>query len=152
MDARTSHLMSVKFTGAFPPYDLGETPLGRRRLVPITGGTFRGERLSGEVVPFGADWALINRNGVFDADVRALLRTDDGVYISIRYTGKVHSPSGRLGMMLERKGIPPDLYYRMSAQFECATNSAYGWLNNIVTILVGTPVPGGSDYEIFEVL
>ena len=36
--------------------DLGPTPLGRRRIVRVTGGTFEGPRLRGTVLPGGGDW------------------------------------------------------------------------------------------------
>jgi len=34
--------------------DVGDTPSGHQRLIPITGGTFEGPRLRGKVLP-GAD-------------------------------------------------------------------------------------------------
>ena len=34
--------------------ELGDTPPGRRRIIRIAGGSFRGERLSGRVLPGGA--------------------------------------------------------------------------------------------------
>lgn len=39
--------------------DIGDTPLGRRRIANVTGGDFHGERLRGTVVgaPAG-DWLL----------------------------------------------------------------------------------------------
>jgi hypothetical protein len=50
------------------PQELGETPQGRRRIIGITGGRFSGERLSGRVLPGGADWQLIRADGVADLD------------------------------------------------------------------------------------
>lgn len=152
MDIRTRHLMTIDLQGQLPPHDLGETPYGRRRIVPIIGGSFQGKRLSGVVLPLGADWALIRRDGVFDGDVRALLRTTDNVLVSFAYSGHVHSPSSGLASFLSREGTPADLYYRMAGRFECASNSSCGWLNNIVTVMHGGPTPVGSKYEVFEVL
>ena len=37
-----------------PPQELGDTPLGRRRIIGITGGRFAGERLSGRVLTVNA--------------------------------------------------------------------------------------------------
>ena len=50
------------------PQELGETPQGRRRIIGITGGRFCGERLSGRVLPGGADWQLVRADGVADLD------------------------------------------------------------------------------------
>ncbi len=36
------------------PQELGDTPQGRRRIIPITGGKFHGARLYGRVVAGGA--------------------------------------------------------------------------------------------------
>ena len=41
------------------PISVGMTPLGERRIIPITGGHFEGEQLAGEVLPGGADWQLV---------------------------------------------------------------------------------------------
>jgi hypothetical protein len=38
-----------------PVRDLGDTPLGRRRIIGVTGGSFAGPRLSGRVLPGGED-------------------------------------------------------------------------------------------------
>lgn len=42
-----------------PPVEIGDGPYGRRRCVPITGGTVRGKHLNGEVLPVGADFMFI---------------------------------------------------------------------------------------------
>ena len=54
--------------------DLGRTPLGHRRIVRVTGGTFEGPRLRG-------DWLVERADGVRQLDVRITLRTDDGALI-----------------------------------------------------------------------
>lgn len=149
---RTRHLTTIRFQGQFPPHELGETPYGRRRIVPIIGGSFEGERLSGSVLPVGADWALIRRDGVFDGEVRSVLRTHDGALIAFSYLGRIHSPTEGLEGFLTRTKIPADLYYNMSGRFECATDSPYAWLNDIVTVMRGIASPVGSDYEVHEVL
>lgn len=148
----TRHRTTIRFQGKFPPHELGETPYGRRRIVPIIGGTFTGERLSGVVLPVGADWALIRRDGVFDGEVRSVLQTHDGVLISFSYNGRIHSAEHGLEGFLTRTRIPPDLYYSMSGRFECASDSPYAWLNNMVTVMRGIAAPTGSDYEVHEVL
>ena len=75
--------------------DIGDTPLGRRRIATVTGGSFDGERLRGEVVgtPAG-DWLLQRNDGVTVLDVRLLLRTDDGEHIYMSYRGVRHGPAG----------------------------------------------------------
>ena len=59
------------------PQELGETPLGRRRIIGVTGGRFAGERLSGRVLPGGADWQSIRPDGVAVIDTRYTMENAD---------------------------------------------------------------------------
>ncbi len=47
-----------------PALVVGETPHGTRRIVPITGGTFGGPTMKGEVLTGGADWQVVRADGV----------------------------------------------------------------------------------------
>ena len=46
-----------------PPIPVGETAHGLRRIVPILGGHISGPRLSGTILPAGADFQLIQADG-----------------------------------------------------------------------------------------
>jgi hypothetical protein len=48
--------------------DLGDTQWGRRRVVPITGGEFTGDRLHGTVLAGGADWQVVHDDGMITVD------------------------------------------------------------------------------------
>ena len=78
------------------PQELGETPQGRRRIIGITGGSFSGAKLSGRVLPGGADWQVIRADGVADLDARYTLETGDGALIYVRNRGYRHGPSNIL--------------------------------------------------------
>jgi hypothetical protein len=42
------------------PLDLGDLTLGRRRIVPLTSGTFTGPELNGTLLPgSSADWQVV---------------------------------------------------------------------------------------------
>jgi len=88
---RLEPLLRAEITLA-PPQELGDTPHGRRRVVAITGGSFRGERLSGRVLPGGADWQLIRADGVAELDARYTLETVDRSLIDVRNFGYRHGP------------------------------------------------------------
>lgn len=64
--------------------DLGAGPLGERRMVPITGGSFEGPRLRGEVLAGGVDRQLVRADGVRLLDAFYEMRTDDGAILTIR--------------------------------------------------------------------
>ncbi|TML92841.1 MAG: DUF3237 domain-containing protein, partial [Actinobacteria bacterium] len=61
------------------PLDLGMTAGGRRRIVPLAGGTFTGSQLSGTLLPgASADWQIVLPDGTALGDIRYTLRTDAG--------------------------------------------------------------------------
>ncbi|KAM0221295.1 hypothetical protein ACHAQD_005652 [Fusarium lateritium] len=75
-------------------WQIGNYSQGSRVVIPITGGTFKGPRLSGTVSNLGADWGLTDTKGVFFPDTRYNLRTHDGVDIYIQTSGPTQ-PDGR---------------------------------------------------------
>jgi hypothetical protein len=133
--------------------DLGDTPLGRRRIATVTGGEFHGERLRGEVVgaPAG-DWLLQRSDGVTVLDVRLLLRTDDGEHIYMAYRGLRHGPPEVMARLAAGEAVDPASYYfRIVPTFETAAKP-YAWINRIVAVGVGRREPAGPVYAIEEVL
>jgi len=70
---------------AVPPLlVVGQTPNAFRRIGVIQGGSFEGERLSGEVVT-GNDWQDVRKDSCIKLDVRLVLKTTDGALIVMTY-------------------------------------------------------------------
>ena len=133
------------------PLELGESPLGRRRIIGITGGRFHGERLSGRVLPGGADWQVIRSDGVADLDARYTLETNDGALIYVRNHGYRHGPTEVLKRLAAGESVDPSLYYmRTSPLFETG-DPRYAWLNRIICVGTGARRPAAVELEIFEV-
>lgn len=65
------------------PVVLGDTALGHRQFIPITGGTIAGPKLNGEVMPGGWDFQLWLANGCGSLSADYFLRADDGTVIHI---------------------------------------------------------------------
>ena len=95
----------------------GATAYGKRNIVPITGGTFEGPNIRGEVIPGGWDWQLQRADGCSDVKADYMLRTDDGVVINILNQGALCPP---------RPGEP--LTARTIVRFEAPTGK-YDWLS-----------------------
>jgi len=58
-----------------PIWELGATSgQGKRRIIPITGGHFEGPRLKGTILDNGADWQVVNPDGVAIIDTRYCCR------------------------------------------------------------------------------
>jgi len=105
-----------------PAWDFGRTLEGQRRVIPITGGTFHGPRMRGQVVANGADWNLSRADGVSSVDAAYYLKTDDQVLIRVVNRG------------IGSRGAPPapnapELFFMYThPEFEAPTGK-YDWLN-----------------------
>jgi len=133
------------------PQELGDTPQGRRRIIGITGGRFSGARLSGRVLPGGADWQVIRSDGVADLDARYTLETSDGALIYVRNRGLRHGPAEVLKKISSGESVDPALYYmRATPSFETG-DARYAWLNRIVCVATGARRPAAVELEVFEV-
>ena len=131
--------------------ELGETPQGRRRIIGITGGRFSGERLSGRVLPGGADWQVIRPDGVADLDARYTLETSDGALIYVRNRGYRHGPAEVLRKLANGESVDPGLYYmRTTPRFETG-DPRYAWLNRVICVASGARRRDAVELEVFEV-
>ena len=130
-----------------PPRELGETPLGRRRIIGISGGKVSGPRLSGRVLPGGADWQLIRPDGVTVLDARYTLETSDGALIYVRNRGYRHGPKEAMERLARGEEVDPALIYtRTTPWFETAA-SQYAWLNRTVCVGTGVRRPASVELE-----
>ncbi|KAH8890347.1 hypothetical protein GQ53DRAFT_765947 [Thozetella sp. PMI_491] len=99
------------------PINVGPGPKGQRTVIPITGGTFAGPKLSGKILSMGADWALMDSNRTFAPDTRYQLETSDGAHIFIQTNGVAQE----------------DKKCHLRVVFETGSHEYY-WLNNIVAV------------------
>ena len=104
-----------------PTLDLGAGPLGERRMVPITGGTFEGPRLRGKVLAGGADRQLLRKDGARMLDALYEMQTDDGAIITV-HNQVLTRPDG------------PGRDYRFSHVTLTAPEGKYAWLNQSVHV------------------
>jgi hypothetical protein len=133
------------------PQELGDAPLGRRRIINITGGRFSGERLSGRVLPGGADWQVIRADGVADLDARYTLETNDGALIYVRNHGYRHGPPEILQKLSSGEAVDPSLYYMRTTPLFETGDARYAWLNRMICVGSGARRPNAVELEIFEV-
>lgn len=151
MTLASRHLVTLR-PEVGPPQALGPTPRGTRKTVPVTGGTFAGERLRGRILPGGGDWAFTRADGVLELDVRLTMETDDGALIHCAYRGMRHGPAEVLDALAQGEAVDPSLYYfRMVPTFE-TSSSKYEFLNRLVSVGVGVREPTGPVYEVHEIL
>ena len=130
---------------------IGQTPAGLRRIAPVTGGTFVGERLSGTVLPGGADWVINRPDGVMVIDVRLALETADRAPIYLTYQSRFLAEPEAMQRFAKGALLDPAEYsLAIVARMECGAPH-YGWLNNAIIVGTGEQTAVGPVYSLFTV-
>jgi len=133
------------------PVDVGAGPAGARRIFDISGGSFEGRRLSGRILPSGADWLLVGADGVGRLDVRATFLTEDGANIYVQYHGVLMFNEKVAAALASGGGTEfGDTYFMTAPRFETG-DARYAWLNTLVAVGQGRMLPNAVEYRVFEV-
>lgn len=133
------------------PLVVGQTPKGERRIINITGGAFEGPRLSGKVLPGGADWQVIRRDGITEVVAQYTLETHDGALIYIYNQGLRHGPPEAMARLAAGEDVDPaEYYFRTMPIFETGS-PAYTWLNGIVAVAAGQRLADEVIITVYEV-
>ncbi len=133
-------VMEARVTIA-PAMDVGKTPRGERRIIPITGGTFEGPGLRGRVIPGGADWQIVRPDGVAELEARYTLELESGGLIYVVNRGIRHGSPEALRAL--REGIPVDksqYYFRTAPVFETSVPEL-AWMMKSIFIGDGERFP-----------
>ena len=146
------HLCDLAVTIA-PPIEVGPTPGGLRRMIPITGGTVTGPRMNGQVLAGGADFQLILGGGTqAHLDARYVIELDDGSRVFVQNTAlRVASLENSQRIMNGQPVNPDDVYFRCQPQLEAAAPQ-WAWLNDSQFIGTGRRAPDGVFLSFYRVL
>jgi len=116
-----------------PAVVLGNTALGHRQYIPITGGTVAGPKLKGQVVPGGWDFQLTySASDCTQLSADYFLKADDGTLIHVFNEGLV-CPGG------QRSLFHPRLE---------AAKGAHEWLTHATFVATLEVEPGGQAVRI----
>jgi hypothetical protein len=124
-----------------PGVEVGQTLAGKRTIYPVKDGFFEGPNLKGKVLPDGTDWFLQLNETSNKIDVRVTLQTNEGENIYVTYQGFLN---------LNADGT---YYFRTTPYFETSSKK-HAYLNNIVSVGVGTIVKLGEtvSYKVYQIL
>ena len=106
-----------------PTREIGPTPYGIRRRIPIIGGSFEGPRIRGKVLAGGADWQLQRADDYTLIEADYMIEAEDGTPIHVRNRGLTNS---------RVKGATAR-YLRTVPEFEAPTGP-HEWLNQSVFV------------------
>jgi Protein of unknown function (DUF3237) len=134
------------------PLDLGDGPQGRRRIVPLSGGTFSGPEISGTLVPgASADWQTVLPDGTALGDIRYTLQTQAGELLYVQSRAVRHGRAEVLARLGRGEEVDPSEYvFRAATQITTAA-PALDRLNKGVFISVAGRQAAGVIYETYLV-
>lgn len=116
------------------PLDLGMTPQGRRRIIPVLGGRFEGPAIRGRILPGGADWQMLRADGSAELNARYTLESDQGALIYVSNRGLRCGPPEVLRKLNAGGRVDPRLYYfHTVAQFETGAPEC-AWLTEAIFV------------------
>lgn len=112
------------------PIFAGKGRLGERQIFPIVGGSIAGPLLSGRVVPGGADYALVRRDGSTAVTAHYILEADDGTPIYICNEGLFTADNAVIERVNAGEFVPPESYYFRAAPVFDAPEGPHVWLSD----------------------
>ena len=121
-----------------PAVDLGDVPLGERRVVAFDGGTFEGrDDVRGTIAPGGVDWQLVRRDGVIEIDAHYVLVTDRGETIEVRSTGLRNVRPEVAARIAGGEQVSPSEYYFRTHVRLSTSAVRLAWMNDVLAVSTG---------------
>ena len=119
-----------------PVREMGSGRAGRRRIIPIIGGTVSGPQINGRILNLGADWQTVFAGGLAELDTRYAIETYDGATIEMINFGYRHGQEDVMAAVARGDDVDPTAYYmRTHARLETG-DERYDWVNS--TLFVGS--------------
>jgi hypothetical protein len=133
------------------PIEVGQVTHGRRRIVPIEGGTIKGPLLNGTVTSGGADWQVIQPDGFTELDTRYTIQTDKGELVYVQNPGIRTAAPDVMQKLLAGQAVDPKLvYFRTQPKFETAA-AGLQWLAKSLFVGVGERYPSEVVIRFFKI-
>jgi hypothetical protein len=133
------------------PVDVGRTPEGHRRIVPILGGTVSGPGVRGQVLPGGADFQILRSPVATDLDARYALELEDGSRIYVHNTAVRHGKPEDIEKLNQGDPVDPSkIYFRCTPRLT-TESSTWSWMNHTLFLGTGERLPDQVGLTLFRV-
>jgi len=134
---------------------IGLNSRGRRRIIPITGGSLRGPRLNGRVLPGGADFQLVVSDTAADLDARYIIELDGpefgGEHIYVQNRALRRGSAADIARLVHGEPVDPAaIYFRSVPTFE-VSSPTLGWLTESIFIATGARLPDRVEISLYRV-
>ena len=133
------------------PVDVGSTPHGVRRIVPILGGEVSGPRLNGTVMPGGVDYQVWRNDDVTEIHARYVIETTAGARVYVKATGLRRATPEVMQRLFRGEPVEQaSIYFRTVPRFE-TSDLDLAWLLRAVFLCAGARYPDRAVLRFFEV-
>jgi hypothetical protein len=123
---------------------------GKRRIIPITGGTLSGQ-VNGKVLPGGADFQIVVSETTADLDARYMVELDTGEHIFIQNRALRRGSAADIAKLVRGEAVAPEaIYFRCVPTFE-VSSPALEWLVQSIFVGTGARFPDRVQLSIFRV-
>jgi len=119
---------------------LGLNSRGKRRIIPITGGTVTGQ-VNGKILPGGADFQIVVSETTADLDARYMIELDNGEHIFVQNRALRRGSAADIAKLVRGEPVAPEaIYFRCVPTFEVSSPSLE-WLTQSIFIGTGARFP-----------
>lgn len=120
------------------PMEIGRTPRGLRRVIPILGGEARGDGWTARVLPGGADYQVIVGDTLAELQAHYVMEADGGDLVYVRNQAIRSAPPEITQRLIRGEPVDPaQVYFRCQPSLETAS-AALAWVNE--RLFAGTGV------------
>ena len=128
---------------------IGLNSRGRRRIIPITGGTMTGAKLQGRILPGGADFQVVVSDTCADLDARYLIALDGeyaGEHIFVMNRALRRGSADDVARLVRGEPVDPArIYFRCAPTFE-VSHPGLKWITE--SLFVGSGARGTDSVHI----
>lgn len=133
---------STKFFADFSvelgkPIEVGHTNRGNRRIIPVLGGTIKGDGWTGRVLPGGADYQVVLTPTMAELEARYVFETDGGDHVYVRNNCVRAGDAQAMARLIRGEANPGEIYFRCCPIYETSAKSLQ-WVNERMFIGSGT--------------
>lgn len=122
---------------------------GKRRIIPITGGTVTGH-VNGKILPGGADFQIVVSETTADLDARYMVELDSGEHIFVQNRALRRGSAADIAKLVRGEPVAPEaIYFRCVPTFE-VSSPALEWLTQSIFVGTGTRFPDRVQLSIFR--
>lgn len=133
---------------------IGLNSRGRRRIIPISGGTLRGAQLQGRVLPGGADFQLVVSDTAADLDARYIVELEGpdhaGEHIYVQNRALRRGSAADIARLVRGEAVDPAVvYFRCVPTFE-VSSPRLAWLTESIFVGTGARHPDRVEISLYR--